>query len=177
MRACASSAVLGGVFRRGSCLLGLAMALELGLVGALSGCADKAPPPNWPDPPPPLLSEPIGQDAGTTAEGAEPAESNGKAQLVPAVEPESDRLFGGDPEAHVAGDAATTNTEPGQGEGSGTAHGDSGETEPNPETEPHEPKERVPDDTGNGGQPTKSTAPKPASKNQDGDAKKSKDPA
>lgn len=51
------------------------MAGALGLV-VVPGCADKAPEPKWPEPPPPTLAEPIGQEAAAGDKpGTQPVES------------------------------------------------------------------------------------------------------
>ena len=134
----------------------LTVGIVLGV--GLLGCADKAPPPNWPDPPPPLLAEPIGRGDGVAGAGAggEPGGSNGKAELVPAVEPESDRLFGDSPRDRDAARAA-------EGEPAAPPDEDPGVDAPaDPEADPGELKERVPDDTGNGnGSNEAKASPKP----------------
>lgn len=50
------------------------LAGALGLV-VWTGCADKAPEPKWPEPPPPTLAEPLGQEPEPAADASAEAKA------------------------------------------------------------------------------------------------------
>lgn len=53
-------------------------------VAGVSACGDRAPPPLWPEPPPPTLAEPIGEGDAEAVDAA----SNGEATPTPQQGPE-----------------------------------------------------------------------------------------
>ena len=82
----------------------------------VAGCGDRAPPPLWPDPPPPTLAEPIGSPG---AKAKAPREAQTPAPREPATDGASAsnpaKPTGGADTDGVAAAAAQGETEGGEG--------------------------------------------------------------